>query len=106
MKIELNKVYLCITQEDANAFMRDCNEQGIKWRSGQMALPETSAWQRYQSTTCYYVCQERLSYGDLIYFKTEHPELEIVRYAFETDEERAARDLAWRQLMQIEEHPK
>lgn len=105
MEIQLDKVYHCITREDADAFMQDCDEQGIKWCSGERASSNTSTWERYQALTCYFVSSyKQISYGDLPYFAAKRPELEIITYTSslpEAEEEIAARDLAQKQLMQI-----
>ena len=110
MKIQLNTVYHCKTREDANAFMQDCDEQGIRWCSGKRTSADNSAWNHYESLTCYLVTDDKqISFGDLPYFVLKHPRLEIITYSSslpETEEEIAAIDLAWRQLMQIEERPK
>lgn len=74
MKFDIEKfkrrefVVNCKTEEAAINFLRLCNQQGIKWVSGDSLL-DKNLWSRYQEYTCYTVSfKKRISVGPMSYF--------------------------------------
>lgn len=108
IKIEVDTVYLCRTIEDAEGFLAECDKQGICWCDGIKASEAVNY--DYGEDTCYRVNSNLdgkpyLTYDSRDYYEDECDE-EIVVYIFMTDEDRAAIDTAWKEMMQIEEQPK
>ena len=112
MKIKANTAYLCRTLEDAEAFLKECDNQNITWCTNLKVTSEIN-WNTYKSETCYCVESDNdgdlsLRYGDISSVVSQFPNMEIITYVCdpETAEEAAARDLAWKQLMQLREPTK
>ena len=106
MEIEVNKIYHCETYEDAIAFLKQCDEQGITWGTRRKAS-EDSRWYDHKTKTCYRVYERsdsiHIILGDIDYYTTSEDFIgyEIKRYSQISDEELAAIDTAWKDLMKI-----
>lgn len=102
MIIEAEKIYWCKTIEDAQAFLKECDKQGITWIDDVKASDVINY--DYLGETCYHTndmgdgkivltCGKRTGYSDDDY--------EIEVYTHITEEELKVIDANWKALMQI-----
>lgn len=102
MKIEAEKIYWCKTIEDAQAFLKECDKQGIAWIDNTKASDITNY--DYDNETCYHTNDMgkgriALTYGSRDDYSDDDYEIEV--YTHITEEELKAIDTGWKALMQI-----
>ena len=88
MKIEAEKIYWCKTIEDARAFLKECDEQGITWTGGTKASDMINY--DYPGETCYHTNDISggkivLTYGRRAGYSDDCYEIEV--YTHITEEE-------------------
>lgn len=67
----------CDTEEKANNFLKECDEKGMKWVTGDDATYDNNYY-KYDERTCYRGGREILTFGDENYFKNKG--IEIVKW--------------------------
>lgn len=73
-----NTGYHCSTEQSAKAFIKECYNKGIKWRTKKYLTIEDTCWDYYQENTCYVVQNNVVSYGHIDYLKEY--DVKIIEY--------------------------
>ena len=99
MKPEPNTLYKCLTQEASDAFLRDCDAQGIIWEDGDTAS-SYDGWKEYADDTCYRVFKSGdrvcISYSHVDDYFNIYSDDPVVVCPDISDEEQAVIDNAWK----------
>ena len=73
------KTYHTETQEDYDALMIELEEKGCKWASGDNPSG-INGWRVNEHLTCIDVCDSKITYTSLSYYKEDCPDVSIIRY--------------------------
>ena len=65
MKIKNKKVYLCKTEELSNEFLKECEKQGIRWRSYKKPT-ECNFWRDEKGKIFYTVRDNHITYDYIL----------------------------------------
>ncbi len=103
MIIEAERIYWCKTIEDARAFLKECDKQGITWTGGTKASDMVNY--DYPGETCYHTNDIGngkivLTYGSRAGY-ADNTDYKVEVYTHITEEELKAIDDGWKALMQI-----
>lgn len=73
------KIYHTETQEDYNALMEELESDGVCWKNGVRATGN-KVWDWFEKETCVKVDDKVLTYADIVYLKSKHPDIRIIEY--------------------------
>lgn len=72
----------CDTEEKAKAFLKECEDAGVRWVSEREATSHTN-WDTYKSDSCYdtYFNDNKIGYAGISWYKQRN--YEILEYSFD-----------------------